>query len=75
MLSISETVPNNYLNQVVRDLSIERLDFVGETAYMRFIGWYINYKNDPLLEEDIPNSKEQWISFTERGIASVDENF
>ncbi|MDA3943112.1 MAG: TlpA disulfide reductase family protein [Bacteroidetes bacterium] len=75
MLSISETVPNNYLNQVVRDLSIERLDFVGETAYMRFIGWYINYKNDPLLEDDIPNSKEQWISFTERGIASVDENF
>lgn len=74
ILSINDTVPDNYLSQVVRDLPVERTDFIGVTAYMRFVGWYMNYKIDPLLKDNIPSSKEEWISSSVNRIIAVEEN-
>lgn len=74
MLSINDTVPKDYLNQVVRDLPLERSDFVGLMAYMRFISWYLNYKKDPLLKDNIPSSKKEWIAASVQRIKATEEN-
>ena len=74
MLSTSDPIPDDYLNQVVRNLPLEKLDLVGVPAYMRFVGWYLNYRKDPLLEDEIPNSKGEWIASALEGIEAVEEN-
>lgn len=74
MLSINDTVSDDYLSQVVKDLPVENVDFIGVTAYMRFVGWYLSYKKDPSLKENIPSSKEEWIASSVQRIKASEEN-
>ena len=41
---------------------------------MRFIGWYMNYKKDPLLKDNIPSSKEEWVASYAQTIKATEEN-
>ncbi len=74
MLSISDSVPNDYLAKVVKDLRIERPDMIGVTAYMRFVGWYLTFLNDPFLKDNIPSSKKEWIISSTQRIIIIEEH-
>lgn len=75
MLSMNDSVPIGFLEKVTYGLEIENGNYVGVISYMRFIGWYLNYKTDPFQEKSYAKSKEQLMKSTASYIESINQNF
>lgn len=74
MMSGSDTIPKNFLEEITKDIQIESEDFAGVTAYMRFLDSYLGYKRDPLLEGKTPGDKEEWVAMFEDIISAANQH-
>lgn len=65
-------VSDDFFAKTTKGLSIERVDLVGVTSFMRYVEVYIRMMRDPDIKRPTPTNKEEWINEVEELIETSD---
>ncbi|MEQ8547141.1 MAG: TlpA disulfide reductase family protein [Cyclobacteriaceae bacterium] len=73
MMNKIDIIPDNFLQNTIRSLAINDVSMLGNNRYMNFLSDYLGYQSDPNYQKEMPTSKEQWDSFYEEYILTIND--
>jgi thiol-disulfide isomerase/thioredoxin len=74
LLALEDSISGDFLSQVIGNLQIEKPNFIGVDAYMKFLSSFLSFKKDPFMQNPIPSSKKEWIASSVKRIEVIEDN-